>query len=108
MNESGWADTIRRAVSNHGTSLNELHRQCGVPVGVLSRFMRRERTLTLPTAEKLCDALGLHLAVKPVGRPSGSSGIRTAPGHMPRMGKPKPRVRKSAVRMPGMGRAKKG
>jgi len=70
MNESGWADTIRQAVTSQAASLHEIERRSGVSTAVISRFMRGERTLTLPVAEKLCDALGLSLTAS-VGEKAG-------------------------------------
>jgi transcriptional regulator with XRE-family HTH domain len=54
-------EELRQAVQGSGLSLNEIERRCGVSHAVLSRFLRGERTLTLPLAAKLCEALGLHL-----------------------------------------------
>jgi hypothetical protein len=41
--------------------LTQLGKESGVATPQLSRFMRGERTLTLPAAEKICRALHLHL-----------------------------------------------
>ena len=38
----------------------------------LSRFMRGERTLTLPTAEKICRVLNLELAERPPAKGKGN------------------------------------
>lgn len=59
---SSLAAQLRKAVADSGLSISELGRQSGVAVAILSRFMRNERTLTLPVASKLCEALGLKLA----------------------------------------------
>ena len=40
---------------------NQLSLKTGVSRGVLSNFMNHHRSLTLPTAAKLCKALGLEL-----------------------------------------------
>ena len=55
------ANQIRRAIRKSGLSLNQLAEETGVDDGVLSRFMRDERSITLETAEKLADYLGLEL-----------------------------------------------
>jgi plasmid maintenance system antidote protein VapI len=55
---------IREAVRRSGRSLGELSRATGVGTDRISRFMRGERTLTLPAAAKLCEALGLELTPK--------------------------------------------
>jgi transcriptional regulator with XRE-family HTH domain len=52
---------LREALGKTGLSLNEIGRRSGVSQPVLSRFMRGERTLTLPVASKLCQMLGLRL-----------------------------------------------
>jgi transcriptional regulator with XRE-family HTH domain len=58
----GLAGQLRQAIRACGLSLNELERRCGVSHAALSRFLRAERTLTLPLASKVCTALGLVLA----------------------------------------------
>jgi transcriptional regulator with XRE-family HTH domain len=55
------ADQLRRAIGDCGMSLNQLAKATGVNKGQLSRFMRSERSLTLPAAAKLCAHLGLYL-----------------------------------------------
>src|SRR5262245_31532013 len=52
---------IREAIRNSGRSLNELAKQCGVSQPQLSRFLLGQRTLTLPAAARVCEALGLRL-----------------------------------------------
>jgi transcriptional regulator with XRE-family HTH domain len=54
-------DTIR----DSGLSVLEVARRAGITQGQLSRFMRDERTLTLPAAEKVCRVLGLELRPVP-------------------------------------------
>jgi transcriptional regulator with XRE-family HTH domain len=55
-------EQLREAIRDSGQSLNQLGKAAGVGPNQLSRFMRGERTLTLPVAEKICAALGLGLA----------------------------------------------
>ena len=57
---------LREAVVQSPLSLSQLGTQCGIDVSVLSRFVRGERTMTLPTAARLAEALGLEL--KPTKR----------------------------------------
>jgi transcriptional regulator with XRE-family HTH domain len=55
------ADQLRQAIRGCGMSLNQLAKATGVHQGQLSRFLRAERSLTLPAAAKLCTYLGLQL-----------------------------------------------
>jgi ribosome-binding protein aMBF1 (putative translation factor) len=61
---SNLARQLRQAILDSGLSLYELSRRSTVHSAMLSRFMRNERTLTLPAASRICDVLGLHLCVK--------------------------------------------
>ena len=55
-----------RDATGGGLSLNEIARRAGIDPGSMSRFMRNDRTMTLPQIEKLCGLLGLEL--RPVRR----------------------------------------
>lgn len=55
---------LRQAILDTGLSLYELGRRCKISPAMLSRFMRNERTVTLPIASKICDELGLELHPK--------------------------------------------
>jgi transcriptional regulator with XRE-family HTH domain len=55
------ADQLRRAVAGCGMSLNRLAKETGVHPAQLSRFLRKERSLQLTAAAKLCTYLGLSL-----------------------------------------------
>ncbi|MBI1913610.1 MAG: helix-turn-helix transcriptional regulator [Planctomycetes bacterium] len=55
-------DELQQAIKQSGLSLNQLGKQAGVSQAQLSRFVRGERTLTLPAVAKLCVFLGLRLA----------------------------------------------
>jgi transcriptional regulator with XRE-family HTH domain len=59
---------IKEAVTRSGLSLSELSRRSGVSVPQLSRFMADERTLTLTSASKLFDCLGLEVVAPPAPR----------------------------------------
>jgi len=52
---------LRQAVLDAGISRYQLADLSGVTEGQLSRFVRRERTLTLPAAAKVAVVLGLEL-----------------------------------------------
>jgi len=54
-------DALRIAIRTDGRSLNALGRAAGVDPGVLSRFLRDERTLTLSTADQICAGLAVDV-----------------------------------------------
>jgi transcriptional regulator with XRE-family HTH domain len=53
---------LRQAIRESGRSLTQLANEAGLDSARLSRFMREDRTLTLPAASALCKVLGLRLA----------------------------------------------
>lgn len=55
------AKTIRAAFKASGMSRFELAKRSGVSYSVIHRFIGSERDLTLGTASKLADVLGLRL-----------------------------------------------
>jgi transcriptional regulator with XRE-family HTH domain len=63
---------LRQAIRESGLSLNEIGRRTGVSQGQLSRFLRGDRTLTLPAAARVCVYFGLELCRprKPAGEES--------------------------------------
>jgi transcriptional regulator with XRE-family HTH domain len=67
-------EDLRRAVLDSGLTQSELGRRAGVSQPQLSRFLNRERTLTLTAAAKLCRALGLTLVKQ--GEPAPQPGTR--------------------------------
>jgi len=74
---------IRDAIRNSGRSLNQLSRETGITQGMLSRFMRDERTLTISTAERLCTVLGLELGPVKKPQPKTSPQKTTQPKRKP-------------------------
>ena len=54
------SELLREAIRRDGRSLYKLGIAAGIEHGRLSRFLRHERSLTLPTVEKVCDALGVE------------------------------------------------
>jgi transcriptional regulator with XRE-family HTH domain len=65
----GLVERLKDEIRQDGRTLYQLAKESGVPAPQLSRFMRGERTLTLPTAEKVCRVLSLELVrKKPTGR----------------------------------------
>src|SRR5262245_16469785 len=85
---------LRQAIRGSGLSLNELGRRTGVTEGQLSRFLRGDRTLTLPAAAKVCLYLGLELRPKtreakgPVDAPPATSSRKARGGRTPPGGHP--------------------
>ena len=65
------SDVLRRAILDSGLTLARLAELSGVDGGRLSRFLRRERSLTLPAADALCRVLRLRLVPEATerGRP---------------------------------------
>ncbi len=62
--EGGLVFQIREAIRASGRSLRDLENATGISRGQLSRFLRGQRDLTLETAGKLFDALGLEVVSK--------------------------------------------
>ena len=52
---------LREAIKADPRSLYRLALEAGISKAILTRFMKAERTMTLPTAGKLFDVLGLEL-----------------------------------------------
>ena len=56
--------TLRRAIADSGLTLVRLAELSGVDAGRLSRFVRRQRGLTLDAVDKLCRVFRLELVRK--------------------------------------------
>jgi transcriptional regulator with XRE-family HTH domain len=67
----GLVAQLRDVIRASGLSLNELGRRTGVSEGQLSRFLRGDRTLTLPAAARVCQYLGMELCGRSL--PTGTS-----------------------------------
>jgi len=52
---------LQKAIGKGPMSLNELAAACGVDKGILSRFVRGRRSITLTTAAKVATILGVEL-----------------------------------------------
>ena len=52
---------LRKAIKESGLSAREIARKTGVDATLIGRFLRSERTMTLPTAERLSKFLGMEL-----------------------------------------------
>ncbi len=59
----GLIDLLKDAVTRDGRSLNQIAREARVAPSQLSYFMQGKRTLTLPVAEKVMNALRLRVAL---------------------------------------------
>jgi plasmid maintenance system antidote protein VapI len=55
-------DQLQKAIAASGETEYAIAKASGVDTGVLSRFVRGERSITLATAAKLCSHLGLRLS----------------------------------------------
>ncbi len=55
------SDTLREAIRDSGMSQDEIANAIGISAGILSRFMRAERSMNLATAEKLAKFFRLEL-----------------------------------------------
>ena len=63
-------DQLRRAIVESPVTQYKLAQVSGIDKGILSRFIRGERTITLTTAARLAEALDLDL--RPSGQPKQS------------------------------------
>ncbi len=54
---------LRRAIKRDGRSIYALAKHSGLTVSALQRFVAEEHGMTLGSAEKLADALGLRLTL---------------------------------------------
>lgn len=61
------SDVLREAVLGCDLSLRELGRQAGVDGSAMARFAKGQRSLTLPSADRLAVVLGLELVQKRPG-----------------------------------------
>ena len=57
-------EQLREAIAGSGLSLYQLAEAASVDRGMLSRFVRGERTLTLAVVAKVCKALRLEFRKK--------------------------------------------
>jgi transcriptional regulator with XRE-family HTH domain len=75
---------IKQAIQDSGLTLLELANRSGVHHSAIGRFLSGERTLTLPAAAKVCEALGLKLV-----RPKGQAPAPRHDADRPRRGRPR-------------------
>lgn len=55
------SDKMREVIRDSGMSQDEIANAIGISAGILSRFMRAERSMNLATAEKLAKFFQLEL-----------------------------------------------
>jgi hypothetical protein len=70
---------LQNGIRAGGVSLHELGRRTGVSEGQLSRFLRGDRTLTLPAAARVCLYFGLALCPQGQGVTESDKGNRERP-----------------------------
>jgi len=58
---------LRQAIAESGMSRYALSKKTGVAQSVLSHFVNGQRSLTLPTAARLAEALGMELRPRKKG-----------------------------------------
>ena len=61
-------EQLRAAFYASGLSRFELSRRAGMSYAIVHRFMGGDRTITLDTATRLCDVLGMELRPKRDGK----------------------------------------
>lgn len=54
-------DALRKAIRESGLTHYRIAKDAGISPDQLDRFIRRERSLTIDTAAKVADVLGLEL-----------------------------------------------
>jgi hypothetical protein len=68
------ADQLRRAIERSGKTRYRISQESGISQAVLSRFVNRQRELSLANVDALCKALGLRTVIKPKNeRPTKTS-----------------------------------
>jgi hypothetical protein len=77
------SDQLRKAMADYGT-MYAVGRDSGIPATVLGRFVRGERSLTLPTVERLAEFFGMKLTPS-----TRKPAPYIPPGGQPRKGKKK-------------------
>lgn len=71
--EPAMVEQLRDAIRASGRTLNDLEVETGVGRDQISRFLRSQRGITLDTAGRLCEALGITLAIPDSLRPARST-----------------------------------
>jgi plasmid maintenance system antidote protein VapI len=64
MKQESIVKVLRQAIIESGYTQNKLSELSGVNRAQINRFVRKERTLTLESAAKIAEVLGLELVKK--------------------------------------------
>ncbi|HKI36281.1 MAG TPA: helix-turn-helix transcriptional regulator [Gemmataceae bacterium] len=64
--QANLAEALREAIRASGKSAGQLAASSGVDKGIITRFLRGERSITVETADKLIAALGCAVTIKRV------------------------------------------
>jgi transcriptional regulator with XRE-family HTH domain len=62
------SDGLREAIRSSGMSLRAIAGETGIDVAVLSKFVNQKGGLSLHGIERLADALGVEIVIKPARR----------------------------------------
>jgi len=63
MMAKSFSSQLRQAIERSGLSWYRISKDTGVPESALSRFMSRERGLSLGSIEAICDLIGARLVL---------------------------------------------
>jgi transcriptional regulator with XRE-family HTH domain len=90
--QTSLAETIRDAIRASGKSAGQLAAASAVDKGIITRFLRGERSITVETAGKLLAALGCAVTIK--RQKAGASAVLDRPkqGRRARTGRRQPRT----------------
>jgi plasmid maintenance system antidote protein VapI len=64
MKRKSIVETLREAIEGSALNITQLGELSGVDKAQISRFVNEKRTLTLESAERIAEALGLELKPK--------------------------------------------
>jgi len=62
---------LQQAIRDSDLSQNEIARRAGIDAGQVCRFVNGQRGMTLATAARVGDVLGLEIAIRPKRRRKG-------------------------------------
>ena len=57
-------DVLREAIRSANVTPSELAALAGIDKGIVSRFLRGQRTMTVDTAQRLLSAMGCSVTIK--------------------------------------------